>query len=148
MAQALKVISPVVGGFGQDRAARYEAKQLEAQGKAVEAQGTRQAENIRRNVQGILGDLTAATVAQGGSNSDPGAIRRAAKIESRGKFNEEAALFGAGEQAAGLRNKGRAARFQGRMARNQGIMQGVGNFLSSGKDAASAGSSMLKVFGG
>lgn len=148
MAQAMKVISPMVSGFGQDRAARFEAKQLEAQGKAVEAQGTRQAENIRKQTQGILGDLTAATVAQGGSNSDPGAIRRAAKIESRGKFNEEAALFGAGEQAAGLRNKGRAARFQGRMARNQGIMQGVGNFLSSGKDAASAGSSMLKVFGG
>ncbi|QDP61538.1 MAG: hypothetical protein Unbinned8596contig1000_51 [Prokaryotic dsDNA virus sp.] len=148
MATAMKVISPMVQGFGQDRASRFEAKQLEAQGKAVEAQGTRQAENIRRQSQGILGDMTAASVAQGGSSSDPGAIRRAAKVESRMKFNEEAALFNAGEQAAGLRMKGKAARFKGRMARNRGIMEGVGNFLSSGKDAASAGSNMLKVFGG
>lgn len=148
MAEAMKVFSPLVQGFGQDRASRFEAKQLEAQGKAVEAQGTRQAENIRRQTKGILGDMTAAAVAQGGSSSDPSAIRQQAKMESRGKFNELAALFQTGEQAAGLRMKGKAARFQGRMARNRGIMEGVGAFLNSGKDLASAGSNMFTLFGG
>ena len=103
---------------------------------------------VAQGIPGVGLSHVTPGIAQGGSNSDPGAIRRAAKIESRGKFNEEAALFGAGEQAAGLRNKGRAARFQGRMARNQGIMQSAGNFLSGGEDLMSAGKNMLKVFGG
>lgn len=152
MAKAMSVVAPMVQGFGADRAARFEAKQLEAQGKAVEAQGTRQAENVRRQTKGILGDLTAAAVAQGGSTSDPSAIRRSAKMESRGKFNELAAIFSAGEKAAGLRMKGKAKRFEGRMARNKGIMDTVSAFAGQGASASDSasniGSDAMAFFGG
>lgn len=154
MAKAMSVVSPMIQGFGQDRAARFEAKQLEAQGKAVEAQGTRQAENIRRQTKGILGDMTAAAVAQGGSSSDPSAIRRSAKLESRGKFNELAALFQAGEKAKGLRLQGKSKRFSGRMARNAGIMTSVSTLAgqaeggSFGDATANVGNDAMAFFGG
>lgn len=153
MGAVVDTISPMVEGFGKDRAARFEAKQVESNAKAVDAQGLRTATNIRRNTRGILGDMKAAQAVGGGTTTSASSIRQQAKMKDRGDFNALAAIFGAGAQSDGLRNQAKAIRFGGRMARNAGIMSSVSKFAGQGGGSASSsgqalGNSAKMFFGG
>lgn len=121
----MKILSPMVRGFSQERASRFEAKQLEGQAKQVQAQGTARADTIRRQTQGILGQVEAAQVAGGGSASDAQAIRQQATVADRGAFNALAQIYQAEEIARGKRLQGKARRLEGKIAKSQGIMEGA-----------------------
>lgn len=125
MAKPLEIFTPMIQGFSEQRAANFEAKQLNAAAKATEAQGTRAARDIRTQTQGILGDMAAAQAGQGGVSNDPSAIRQQARMEQRGKYNELSALFQSKEEARGRRLQAKSARLSGRIARNQGILGSV-----------------------
>lgn len=125
MGSIAKTLAPITGGFAQERASRFQAKQLEQQSQAVEAQGMRRAAGERKRAEGILGTAQAMQVAGGGSASDPSAIKQQAKIKSRGEFNALAQIFGAGEVARGKRLQAKSARLTGKIAKQQGILEGL-----------------------
>lgn len=126
MAKVMQIFGPALEGEAANEAAKFEAKQMEAQGKAVEAQGLRRGASVRRTTLGILGDMRAAQAGSGGSTSDAGAIKQQAKMKDRGEFNALAAIFGGSEQNEALKLQAKGARFGGKVARNAGIMKSIG----------------------
>ncbi len=113
-------------GLSAEEAAKFEARQLRRNALAVEAQGQRQAKEIRW--QGDMlksGDI--ARQAAGGGGIDTQSL---AKISNMTDYNALAALYQSGTEADYLRDAAKIREWEGKIAKREAIRGTVTNFMS------------------
>jgi hypothetical protein len=124
-------------GASRDRAATFEAEQLEQRAGQYRASGQRAAMEERRRAA-LAGSALQARA--GGGGSDPTVVKLAADIAGEGEYRALAALYGAEERAVGDEMSAAGRRYTGRDARRAGNI-GAGAALLEG------GTSMYGLYG-
>ena len=132
---ALNAVGSIQEGKAADKAAQFEAAQLEEQAKARYAQGTREAYESRRVGRIMESDARAAMAAGGGSTTDAGAIEQLGKISAESDYESLAALYEGETAAAGLKKKAWARRKEGRAARRAGRTRALSTVITGGAAA-------------
>ena len=124
------------------RAAKIEAAQLEKRANQEEAQGGREAIEIRRQGLVIQSDAKAAMAASGGVTDDVGAVKTLSDIHGVTNYNALAALFTAKETAQQTRDAAKAVRAGGRSTASaykaEGratLLRGASSVYLTGKEA-------------
>ena len=118
--------------------ALFTAEQLEANAKAIQAQGSRAAYFRRRDADIMESDAKAAMAAGGGGVDTQGL----ADINTAGDYNVVAELFDSERRASGVKKQAEAKRVEARLAEQRARRKkrsGLGSVLSG---AASVFSSM------
>lgn len=113
-------------GMAEEDAAKFEAKQLRRNAKAVEARGQRQAKEIRWQGE-MLKSGDVARQAAGGGGIDTQSL---AKISNMTDYNALAALYQAGTEADTLRDAARIREWEGKIAKREAVRKTVTNFMS------------------
>jgi hypothetical protein len=123
-----------VGSYRQGQAAKasaeYEAKQFDKQSKAATAEGTRAAEEIRRQGAIMQSNARAAMAGSGGTASDAGAISTLGKIGAETDYNSLAAMFEAKSEAQGLQTAASTRRYEGDLAQRAAKQKTLSTVLS------------------
>lgn len=136
---AATVVSAAGGiaqGKAQERAARFEARQLERQAKREFAQGTRESQEQRRQSEQFISDMRAQMAGSGGVTDDPGAARMIGEAAAVGKYNALAAMYEGSARAQSRRFQAKARRFEGKIAKRASRWQAMSTVLSGGSQAA------------
>jgi hypothetical protein len=145
----LQVGSSLLGKRSSDKAAKaakaaakMEAAQLEKRANQEEAQGGREAIEIRRQGLVIQSDAKAAMAASGGVTDDEGAVKTLSDIHGVVNYNALAALFTAKETAQQTRDAAKVVRAGGRSTASaykaEGratLLRGASAVYSMGKEA-------------
>jgi hypothetical protein len=126
--------SSIMEGNAADKVAKFKAKQIERNATAKRAQGTRQAQELKRQGSKAQSDMQAIMAAGGGSTTDAGAIEQKAKLEQITDYNALTALFEAEEQATGMDLAAKGVRLEGKMAKKKGQRKAIGTIM---EDASS-----------
>ena len=142
---AISAAGTISSGIAQKNAADFEASQLERQGKADRAQGSRIAAEESRQRRIKLSRAQAVGAASGAGR----AARVEGELELEGRYRELTAVWEGGERAAGRSAQASARRTEGRVARAAGFVRGVGTLASGlgGIAGSDAGKSLLAKYG-
>ena len=139
---ALIVASTVVTGAGQiqsgraaDKAARYEARQLERQSKREFAAGTREQAEIKRQGEMLESNVRAQMAGSGGVTDDPGSVNTIGELGRDIEYNALAAMYDAASRAQGRRQQAHARRVEGANARAASQWRALGTVLSGGAES-------------
>ena len=123
--------TPLIEAYGKSTALKFQAKQLERNARALEAKGTRDAAEIRRQGKVLSSNARAAMAGAGGSASDAGAVEGLAKLKGATDYNALAALFESETKADEMTAKARAKTFQARQAEEAGAKKSLSTVLSN-----------------
>lgn len=113
----------------QEKAAEFNAKQMEAAGKAELAEATIEAENERRRKDLMMSRARAVGAASGGGID----IDLMGDIEEEGVLNEQRIIWGGKERRAGRNAQAASSRFAGQSKKRAGILDAGSSLLSGGK---------------
>lgn len=113
----------------QEKTADFNAKQIEAKGKAEQAQSTHEAENERRRKELMLSRARAVGAASGGGID----INLMGDIEEEGTLNEKRILWAGNEARQGRFDQGAALRVEGKAKKRAGVFDAGSTLLSGGK---------------
>lgn len=128
----LTTLSHVSEGIQAEKAAKLEAKQMEAQGKADIAQASQEAFEAARQGDILLSDQRAAMAASGGVTTDAGNTEIAARTARDIEFNVLSKMF-AGESALQDANKRASVRrWEGKQQRRASYLRGLTSAISGG----------------
>lgn len=112
-------------GISEGQAAKFEAKQMRANAKAIEAQGQRTAKEKRWE-----GDMTkSADLARQAASGGGVDTSRQAKIQNMTDYNALAAIYESRTQADVMRDMAKMREREGREARRAAEMATVTNFM-------------------
>lgn len=128
-------------GIQADRAASYEADQLENNANQGRAISQRQAIEERRKATLLESTLRNRAAASGGGG-DVGVIDLAQDIDAQGEYNAMSALYEGEEKGRNLEGAASVRRWEGKNARKAGNLKAISTVLSS------AGSMYGKYGGG
>ena len=123
-------------GIAAEKSAKFAATQMDRNALAAEATSQRQAIEERRKSEVLQSRARAVAAAGGGTTTDIGVSDILAKIDAAGEFNALASLFEGSEQAAGLRTKAAATRFEGKAAKKAGKIKALSTTMSGGAKVA------------
>lgn len=118
----------ILGGITNFKGSRREADQMQRQGDAVLARGSRGAVAERRQGDIVEGDARAA-VAAGGGAMDEGSVENLAKIKSDTDYNSLAALYDAKAERRGIMAQRKETLRAGKRALVSGVAGGVSTLL-------------------
>lgn len=123
------------------KAAKYEALQLDKLANQQEAAGGREAIEIRRQGEVLKSDAKVAMAGSGGVTDDVGAVKTLSDIHGVVNYNALAALFEAKqtaqqtrESAKVVRKGGRAAAAAGKAESNATLLRGASSIYNTGVD--------------
>lgn len=133
----LSTVGAIQQGNAANRAAEFNAKQLEAAGKAEYAASTLEAAEENRQKELALSRARAVGAASGGGQD----IALMGAIEEEGVMRGQNILWQGEEAMKGRKNQAAATRFEGRQARNAG-------YLKAGSTLMSGGASFFEKYGG
>jgi hypothetical protein len=126
----------IMQGKAAQASSEFQAGQLDRNALAAEASSQRVAIEDRRKAEVLQSRARAVAAAGGGVTTDVGVSDVLAKIEEAGEYNALASLFEGREQAAGLRTKAAATRFEGKAAKKAGQIQALSTIMSGGAKTA------------
>lgn len=152
MAQALMIAGPLLmmagsisGGMAANKAAKFEAAQIERQAKAAQAEASREAMEEGRQRDLALSRAQAIGAASGAGR----ASRIEGEIAAEGTYRALSAVWAGDERAAGLNTQAQARRIEGKNAKRASFFRaasagasGLGNFAAS-----PSGMSLLEKYG-
>jgi hypothetical protein len=121
----------IAGGMAQQRAANYEAAQLDARAEEEKAAAQREATGLRRERDAVQGRQTAYNAASGFSASDETSQRLAGEVAQQGSYRALMAQYGGDERARGARAQASAARESGRAAMTGALFGAAGTMLGA-----------------
>mgnify|MGYP001590167554 CR=1 FL=1 len=107
----------IAGGNAANKAAGYEALQLEAKGKEEQAAARVEADQYKRKKELAQSTLQNRAAASGFSATDPTSLNLAEGIEEYGTLQEQMALYGGASRRAGLEGQAAASRWEGKVAK-------------------------------
>lgn len=132
----LSAVGSIQAGKAQQAASEYQARQLEAQGKAERAASSVEAANEARQKRLVL-SRARAVGADSGGGVDLGII---GDIEEEGTYRTLTALWSGEERAKGRKAQAAASRFEGRQYRTAGLLEGI-------KTLSGGGASFMERYG-
>ncbi len=113
----------------QEKTAQFNAAQIEAKGKAEQAQSTHEAENERRRKELMLSRARAVGAASGGGID----LNLMGDIEEEGTLNEQRILWSGNEARKGRFDQAAAIRTEGKAKKRAGMFDAGTTLLSGGK---------------
>lgn len=125
---AVSALGAIQAGKSQAAAAEYQARQLEAQGKAERAAASLEAERESKQKKLVLSRARAVAAASGGGQD----IELLGDIEEEGTYRTLLALWGGEERAKGRKAQAAAARFGGQAYKRAGFLDGARTILGGG----------------
>jgi len=126
-------------GLMAQKAAEYEAQQLEIKAKEERAAGQREAYEYQRRKDLALSSLQARAGASGFSATDPSTLAIADEIARYGTLQEQVAMYGGESKARGINAGAATRRMEGEMSKYAGDMayyEGKAKKSASRLDAA------------
>lgn len=126
----------IASGKAQERAAKFEAAQLERQAKREFAAGTREQDEIKRQGEKFESDVRAQMAGSGGVTDDPGSTKTIGRLNRDITYNGLAAMYDASSRAQGRRFQGAARRLEGDNAKKASRWKALGTVLQGGSQAA------------
>ena len=117
-------------GANEERQADFQAKQLEREGNAEFAQGTREQHEQLRRGRINVSNARAAMAASGGTTTDPGAIGTLAELDADATYNGLAAMYGAKSRRKGRETQADSARMVGRDKRQASQIDALSTVIS------------------
>lgn len=128
-------------GKAAEKAAKFEAKQLEQAAADRIATGTYEAAEEKRIMEKNLSDMQAQMAAGGGTTTSAGAIEQQVKAEMIGKSNAVTAMYNRKKEAYDLHRQAQARRWEGKMAKKSAVMRGLAGAAGGAHSYFSRGSS-------
>jgi len=116
-ATAVGGVSAIEEGKAQNRAARFEARQLEREGKREFAKGTREQQEILRQGRIAESNMRAQMAGSGGVTTDPGATNTIGELNADVVYNGLAAMYDAKSKQQGRNYQASARRLEGSNAK-------------------------------
>lgn len=135
---ALNATSAMAEGEAANKAARFEAGQLDQQAKAAVAQSSREAYEQSRVGARLASDARAAMAASGGTTTDAPALKQLGDIKAGTDYNVLATLYEGETKAEGIKKQAAARRFEGKIAKRKGYAKALSSVLSNGPDIYSS----------
>lgn len=136
--------SQVMGGISARRAGDATAAQADVAAGQVQASSQRVAAEQERKTKLVSSRAQAVAAASGAGATDPTVLDTIGRIASEGAYRSELALYEGNTQAAALRARGEAARYEGRAAQTAGFIKGAGTLFSKyGMKAGGANKSVI-----
>jgi hypothetical protein len=127
---AVAAMGTLAAGRSQQKAANYQAAQLERQGEEEQAAAQRAAEELRRKQQLALSRLTTVAAHSGFSATDPTSLHLADEIGRYGAYQEAMTRYGGVSRRAGREAQADAARYEGEAARRGAGARALATILS------------------
>ena len=116
-------------GNDQDRAANFQAQQLDQQAGQTRASAQRAAIDERRQATLAQSRLQAVT---GGAGGDPTIVNLSANLAGEGEYRALSALYESEERAVGMEQQAMAARYQGKQAKRAGTINAITSLVGGG----------------
>lgn len=132
---ALSAIGTMQQGKAQKRMAEFEAKQMEANAKKVEAAGAQDAIEKRRQTELMLSRAQAAAGATGFSAVSPDVLSILGGISQEGDRAFQTELFNSRDQANQMRAQAGATRYSGAIAKKASTVSALATGISGAADA-------------
>jgi hypothetical protein len=119
-------------GKTEDKRAKIEARQMEAQAKEEFAASQRA--GFEQERQGALkaSRMLALAAASGGGASDPTIVNLMANLAGETQYRKSVELYEGGERAKDLRYQGQVRRYEGKEAKRAGKLGAFTTLLSGG----------------
>lgn len=125
---AVSAMGQIAQGREADRAAQFEAEQLEKNAKAARATASREAKEEHRQKRLAMSRARAIGAASG-SDRD---FDLEGDIEAEGQYRALSAIFEGEEAAKGRITQAKARRYDGKVAKRAGFMSAGGSLLGTG----------------
>lgn len=127
-------------GLAQQKAAEFEAGQIDVNAGQVQASSQRAAaEEIRKSMI-LQSRAVAVAAASGGGALDPTVMALVSGLSAEGQLAFETQLYGGEEQARALKNQAKATRFEGSQRAQAGRIAQSNSRLSAGATILSGAS--------
>lgn len=126
--------SAISQGNAQDKAARFEARQLEREAKRAFAQGTREQSEINRQGRVLESNTRAQMAGSGGVTDDAGATGTIGEGNAVMEYNALAAMYQAKSVAQGRRFQAKARRYEGKTSKAAGRTKALSTVISGRSD--------------
>jgi hypothetical protein len=143
---AFSALSSIQQGKAANKAAGYQAAQLEQRASQERAASQRSAIEERRQANLIQSSARAKAVAGGASLSSPGISNIIGDLDYQGDYRFQSRMYEGEESARGSEGAAASARLEGKMAKQAGTAGALGtvtNFALS-----STGKSLYEKYGG
>lgn len=137
----LSAVGSIQQGKAMERAAKFEADQLDQNAKQARAASQRDAMEQRRRAEFAQSRALAVAAASGAGALDPTVVDLIGDLGAEGDLNARTALYAGEERGKGMEAQASARRYEGSQARRAANMKAFSTILSS------AGS-MAGSFGG
>lgn len=128
----LSTVGTISAGRAEDKAAKFQAAQMQQQAGQERAAGQREAIDERRKARLAESRALAVSAASGAGASDPTVLDIMGDLESEGEYRALTALYNGEERARGLESGAAAKRFEGATAKRAGYMKGGATILGGG----------------
>lgn len=138
MGSLLKAYGQVRQGRAAKKAAYFEAKQMERQAFAAEAEGQAQAAIDRREGRYAVSRARAVAAGSGAGVSDPTVVNLMADLEAESEYNALSALYSGKSEAMNLRLGARSRRKEGKAARTAAYL-GAASTIFEGAEKSGMG---------
>lgn len=123
-------VGALAQGAGANKAAEFQAQQLEVQGKNDYAVAAKKAAEIRRRNRVLQSEARATGAAFGGGVD----IRQMAELEEAGELDALTALWQGESTQEGRSDQAWATRFEGRQRRKASVINAGTSILTGGSD--------------
>lgn len=141
---ALSIIGTVVSAAGtiaagqaRQRAAEYEAKQLDIRAQEERAAAGRQAEQQNRMKRLALSRIQAVSAAGGFSTTDPTTMDLMGETDEYGTYQAQMTQYGGESREAGVRAQAESARLSGQAAMQGAMFSAAGTIIGGFANVAS-----------
>lgn len=124
-ATGLQMVGQIQQGKAANKAAQYQAKQLEVNAGQARASSQRVAQDRRRQAA-LLASRGQAVGASSGGVLDPSTVNIISDIDAEGEYGALTALYQGEEVARGNIAQAGATRYGGKVAKKQGYYDAIG----------------------
>lgn len=127
--QGVQAGAQIGRGVSADRAARYNAEDLERQAAGEVAAAQRAAFERRADMERVISKQVAGAAASG-AGFGPSLLDIIGDTAARGEYQAQSEMYGGESRARTLRDRAAIARTEGRNAMIGSILEGVGSFAT------------------
>lgn len=127
---AFSSLGAIRAGQQENANAKFEARQLAARAKTVEAAGQQQALQRRREADLLQSHALAVAGTSGAGTLDPDVLNIISGLDVQGERNVQTELFNTNDQANTLRSQSAMTHFAGKQAQTAGMIRGAATAFS------------------
>lgn len=126
----MTVIGKIQEGNSAQKAATYEAAQMNYNAGQERASSQRSAEEQRRQKDYAESRFRAVAASSGGGAADPTIVKGMGNLEQEGEYRANTALFQGEEKARGLETGAALKMYEGQVAKQQSRFAAIGSAMS------------------